>query len=170
MNQQSEHLSNAQIEDYGKRPFGAGPDQSDEVDQHLADCSSCRSRLLDFQRTHLGLLKDPKQSAGSEQLADPKVNTASTSECPGEDDLRRLAAGLCSDELAGKLIQHAAGCDHCGHLLKIYSEDFSDEFTPEQQGVLADLKSASPSWQKKVAKKIINLQEPDSEKNAPGNE
>ena len=153
MTEQSEHLSNAQIENYGNQSSGAGPDadQRDEnqrVDAHLADCPSCRSRLLDFHRTHFALLADSK-------LADPQLTTASTPDCPSEDALRQLAAGLCSDALATTLTHHAATCDHCGPLLRTYTEDFSDDFSPEEQAVLANLQSSSASWQKNTARQML---------------
>ncbi|HEY2913111.1 MAG TPA: hypothetical protein VGK21_07110, partial [Candidatus Angelobacter sp.] len=135
MNQRSEHLSNAQIEQYGKRASGAGPETEAWVETHLDDCSSCRSRVLEFQRTQFALLPDSK------------VTTVSSPNCPSEDDLRTLAAGLCSDSLASELTAHAAACGHCGPLLQEYQEDFSDDVTPEEQTALAQLRSASPAWQ-----------------------
>jgi tetratricopeptide (TPR) repeat protein len=156
VNQQSEHLSKAQIENYGDRSSGEGPeqDQRDDdqrnddqwVEAHVAECSSCRGRLLDFQRAHLALLRDP---------ANAQVNTASTPDCPSEDDLRQLAAGLCSEAAATQLTHHAASCDHCGPLLRAFTEDFSDDFTPEQQAVLDKLQSSSASWQKKTARQMM---------------
>ena len=56
MNQQSEHLSSAQIEDYGAHTPGEGLDGDIAVEKHLADCPSCRSRVLEFQRRRLGLI------------------------------------------------------------------------------------------------------------------
>ena len=106
MKQQSEHLSNAQIEQYGKRASGAGSETEDWVEQHLADCPSCRSRVLDFQRTRFALLPDPK------------VITVSSSNCPSEADLRNLAAGLYPDPKASQLKAHAATCGRCGPLLQ----------------------------------------------------
>jgi len=50
VNQQSEHLSNAQIEEYGSPASGAGAETEERVEQHLADCPSCRSRVLEFQQ------------------------------------------------------------------------------------------------------------------------
>jgi hypothetical protein len=108
--------------------------------------------VLDFQRTRLA------------PQADPQVKQASTPECPSENDLRQLAAGLCSDDIAATLTYHAATCDHCGPLLKAYTEDFSDDFSPEEQAILDKLQSGSQGWQKKMAKKIADSQKPDSEK------
>lgn len=144
MNQQSEHLSNAQIEEYGSQVSGMEPETEEWMERHLADCSSCRSRVLDFQRTQFAL------------LLDPKVKTVPTSACPSEDDLRDLAAGLCSEPIAQKLNAHASTCNHCGPLLREYKEDFSDNFTPEEQAVLNQLKSASPKWQRQTAKEMLN--------------
>lgn len=143
MNQQSEHLSSAQIEEYGSQASGAGPETEEWVERHLADCPSCRSRVLDFRRTQFDLLPDPK------------VNTVPTSNCPSEDDLRNLAAGLCSDPIALKLTAHAATCDRCGPLLREYREDFSDDFTPEEQAVLNNLQSSSVAWQENTAREML---------------
>jgi Tetratricopeptide repeat len=160
VNQQSEHLSNAQIESYGDRSSGAGPEQDqqvevEQVETHLADCPSCRTRLLDFQRAHLDLLAD-RTPAGTNLSADIRVNAASTPACPSEDDLRELAAGLSPEAVAFSLIQHAATCDHCGPLLRTYTEDFSDDSNAEEQAVLDQLKSASAKWQKQTARRMLD--------------
>jgi tetratricopeptide (TPR) repeat protein len=143
VNQQSEHLSNAQIEQYGKRASGAEPETEAWVEQHLDDCSSCRSRVLDFQRTRFALLPDPK------------VNKVSTSGCPSEDDLRNLAAGLCAEPIANKLKAHAATCHRCGPLLQEYTEDFSDESSPEEQAFLSQLRTASPEFHEQKAREMF---------------
>jgi cytochrome c-type biogenesis protein CcmH/NrfG len=141
--QQSEHLSNAQIEQYGKRASGAGSETEDWVEQHLADCPSCRSRVLDFQRTRFALLPDPK------------VNKVSTSDCSSEADLRNLAAGLYPDPKASQLKAHAATCGRCGPLLQEYIEDFSDESSPEEQAFLDQLRSASPEFRQQKAREMF---------------
>src|SRR5262249_37122500 len=60
------------------------------------------------------------------------VNTATTSACPHESDLRDLAAGLCPEPAASRLTQHAATCDRCGVLLRSYAEDFSADLRSEE--------------------------------------
>jgi hypothetical protein len=266
--EQSEHLSDAQIENYGNRTSGAGPEarqgddrqrsaeehlsdrRSDDknaadrsmvdqpsndeltdgrlthdqrgntqlsddqrVEAHLADCASCRNRVLDFHRSHFSLLAQPARAnsafpsprladssladsslsdsmfAGSrladvkptdsaladskfanpKSPADAQVRTAPTQECPSDDALRQLAAGLTSDTtaigdaLATKLLQHAATCSHCGPLLQSYTELFSDDFTPEEQATLNNLQSASIAWQINTARQMLQargVQEP----------
>src|SRR5262249_21155195 len=145
VNEQSEHLSDAQVEDYGESSSGAGA-EAEEVERHLADCPACRDRLLRLQRARMGLLGEsgragssptisagsPKLS-GSSSLADQNVNTATTSACPHESDLRDLAAGLCPEPAASRLTQHAATCDRCGVLLRSYAEDFSADLSEDER-------------------------------------
>ena len=223
--EQSEHLSNAQIENYGIRTSGAGPEaaQRDEhqranhqsiddqpindqsisdrqiddqrVEAHLADCASCRNRLLGFHRSlFTGVADSPEADpSGNDTLpsdyspsdqrsadaklegsrptgsaladskfanpndpVDPQVRTAPTPECPSTEALRELAAGLTPDDLAAKLTHHAATCDHCGPLLRAFTEDFSDDFSPEEQAVLNNLQSASADWQRNTAREMLN--------------
>ena len=143
MNQQSEHLSNAQIEQYGKRASGAGPETEAWVETHLDDCPSCRSRVLEFQRTQFALLPNPK------------VNTVSSSNCPSEEDLRNLAAGLHAEPIAKKLKAHVSNCERCGPLLQEYIEDFSDESSPEEQAFLNQLRTASPEYRQQKAREML---------------
>ncbi|HEU4415334.1 MAG TPA: hypothetical protein VFT65_11175, partial [Candidatus Angelobacter sp.] len=149
MNDQSEHLSNAQVEGYGNRTLATGAEQlpaqnqAEELEQHLAVCASCRARVLHFQRTHLALLPDDT------------MKTAPTADCPSEDDLRNLAAGLTSEPLAATLLQHASTCDHCGSLLRTFSESFSDEFTAEEKQAIASQRASSVSWQRETARKML---------------
>ncbi len=144
MDEQSLHLSNAQIEQYGKTSSATGPEAGQQIETHLADCPACRGRVLVSQRARFAL------------MGDSPVNTAPLSnrpgpQCPSEDELRNLAAGLCSPEQATKLTEHAAQCDHCGPLLRMYTEDFSEELGKEDQAVLGKLRSSSAGWQKKLA-------------------
>lgn len=148
MNQLSEHLSSAQIQQYGKRASGGGPETEEWVEKHLADCPFCRSRVLEFRRTQFALLPDLK------------VTTIPTSECLSEDEVRNLAAGLCAEPIAQKLKLHASTCDHCGPLLREYTEDLSDNFTPEEQAILNQLSSTSPTWHRQTAKEMLKQATP----------
>jgi tetratricopeptide (TPR) repeat protein len=84
------------------------------------------------------------------------VRTAPTPECPSDDALRQLAAGLTPDDAAPALTRHAATCDHCGPLLRTFTEDFSYDFSPEERSILERLKSASPAWQRQTARKMLH--------------
>jgi len=141
VNRQSEHLSIAQIEEYGRQASAARPETAEWVEKHLADCPLCRGHVLDFQRTRFG---------------SAKVNTVSTANCPSEDDLRSLAAGICTDLITVELTAHATKCDRCRLLLFKYIEEFSDELTLEQNAVLNGLNSATPKWQQQTARQMLN--------------
>lgn len=148
MEQPFEHLSDAQIEHYGEEIAGAGPDQNEKLEAHLADCPGCRIRVLAFHRARF------TPGSTHESMTESSFSTVRRPDCPPEDDLRSLAAGLTPPDQATQLIQHAAQCDHCGHILSMYTEDFSDDLSAEDQALLAQLKSASPKWQKKLVRDL----------------
>jgi len=58
-------------------------------------------------------------------------------------------------EKASGIIQHAAECPHCARILRTFSEDFSDDLTPEELASekewMSQLNSSSPKWQKDMA-------------------
>lgn len=177
MNQRSEHLSDAQVEDYGDLTSGAGPDADSRVEKHLAECQSCRGRVLQFQRIRMGLLAESnpigsRLTASSEKpeavksnlLGDPTVKTAPSPDCPMESDIRDLAAGLLSGAQASALTQHASVCDRCGPLLRIHTADFSGELDQEEQAALdqAQLESASLEWQRQTARKMMRAAEAEA--------
>lgn len=196
--QQFEHLTDAQIEHYGDRTSGEGPNQKGlEIDQaietHLADCAGCRIRVLEFHRSRFGLMSHPSSSApsnpGSRSQGDPESSRSAetepggksslsptnldllylgrsdehrpTPDCPTADSLRNLAAGLSSPSESATLTQHAAQCLHCGPILRAYTEDFSDELSPEDQQLIAQLKSSSEEWQRDLARKMAAAKNPD---------
>ena len=128
VDQQFEHLSDAQIENYWNWNTGAEPD--DVIESHLAICSECRSRVLRSSRSQLGLV--------SSQPAQPRGP-----DCPQEAALLDLAAGLTPPADASRLIQHAAHCDRCGSILRGYTEDFSEDLSPEAEALLQQLKNAA---------------------------
>jgi CHAT domain-containing protein len=123
------------------------------ADSKLADAKSADSKVEGA--------KPPDSALADSKFANPKyqvqtqVRTAPTPECPSDDDLRQLAAGLSPDDAAPALTRHAATCNHCGPLLRTYTEIFSDDFTPEEQAALANLKSSSAAWQKSTAREML---------------
>ncbi|HEU5414578.1 MAG TPA: tetratricopeptide repeat protein, partial [Candidatus Angelobacter sp.] len=138
-------------EHYGDRTSGEGPNQNGlDVDQaietHLAACDGCRTRVLEFHRSRFGAMSDPFPSAAWQ-------SHPPTAECPSEDALCKLAAGLSSAD-AARITRHAAQCPHCGPILRAYTEDFSDDLTPEDQALLSKLQSSTPEWQKKMAQQM----------------
>ena len=146
MDQQFEHLSDAQIEHYGDRT-GAGPNQPDSdqaMETHLSSCEACRARVLAFHRSRFGLMQGPNSTSPE----------SATPDCPSEDTLRKLAVGLAAPADSAALMQHAAQCDHCGPILRAYTEDLSDELSAADQALLNQINSASASWQNKIARQM----------------
>ncbi len=139
MNQEFEHLSDAQIENYGAPNHPAGEDQA--VETHLAACAGCRTRLLTFHRTRLGL------------MIDLPVKAARRPDCPPEDSLRNLAAGIAPAADATRLTAHAAQCDYCGPILRAYFEDFSDDLSADEQALLTRA-ALSPARRQNIAQQL----------------
>ena len=82
------------------------------------------------------------------------------SDGPSEDDLRHLAAGIIDPDKALVMTQHVAQCPHCAPILRAFTEDFSDDLTPDEtkaeSDIFAQLRSATPQWQKEMAAKALN--------------
>jgi hypothetical protein len=137
-----EHLSNAQIEQYGTDSF-SDPSNAPAMEAHLEDCADCRNRVLEHQRARFAL------------LANDSVKAVPTGGCVSEDELRKLAAGVIAPEQALTMTHHVAQCEHCAPILRAFAEDFSDDLSPEEikseNEMLAQLKSSSAKWQKHVA-------------------
>jgi tetratricopeptide (TPR) repeat protein len=147
VDQQFEHLSDAQIENYGNRT-GAGPNQPDNdqaIETHLSSCEACRARLLAFHRSRFSLTSTQRS---------PSPDFPATADCPSEDSLRSLVAGLAIPGDSAALMQHIAQCDHCGPILRAYTEDFSDELSASDAALLNQINSASLSWQNKIARQL----------------
>ena len=149
MNQATDHLTNAQIENYVSQEGTAqNPDaQRLQLEAHLADCESCLGRVLDAERIRLGLLE------GDRMRKTPYPG------CPAEETLQELAAGIAPSEMVEATSEHAAHCDFCGPLLARYMREFSDSLEEEDAALLAQLKSSKPGWQKKFVRKHIKVAE-----------
>ena len=75
--------------------------------------------------------------------------------CPDNDVLQELAAGILSPAMAEQTMLHAAECKSCGRILKQYLTEFSDEQSPENLAILKQLQSSKPSWQKKLVRELM---------------
>ena len=69
-----EHLSNAQLEQYGTDSFPGTSDDAHIVEAHLENCDYCRSRVLEHQRARFGFLADSPVEPGSKP--DPALSSA----------------------------------------------------------------------------------------------
>ena len=88
---------------------------------------------------------------GSLKLGERAMRQA---DCPSDEDLRSLAAGILPCEQAERYMLHAANCDHCGPALKDLAEDFADELSSEEQSTLLSLRSSRTDWQRPLAERL----------------
>lgn len=75
--------------------------------------------------------------------------------CPDDDVLQELAAGILAPALAEQTMLHVADCKVCGPALRRYITEFSEEQSPENTAVLQRLQSSKPQWQKRLVRKLI---------------
>ena len=78
------------------------------------------------------------------------MNVPPRQNCPDEEVLQELAAGIGSPELAHQTMQHVARCSTCSAALRRYVNEFSDEQSPENVAILNQLQSSKPEWQKRL--------------------
>jgi hypothetical protein len=116
-----EHLSDAQLEHYGTDSTTSISDDAQRIEAHLEDCADCRSRVLEHQRARFGL------------ATDAAVQAIGQSGCASEDDLPNVAAGIAPGDRALIHIRHAAQCTRCGTILRQFTEDFSEDITPDER-------------------------------------
>ena len=144
MTQQTEHLTDTQVSRYWEQDSGGGLDaERSRVEKHLQDCESCLRRLLQTQRIQLGLRESGPMSATPHP------------DCPGEEILQEIAAGLTSAEMSEYHTRHISSCDYCGPVLKRYLHEFSTETNPEDEALLAELQTSTPKWQKEFVSRHV---------------
>jgi tetratricopeptide (TPR) repeat protein len=134
-----------------------------EAQQHLSGCAVCQSVARKYTKADSllrGLSSGNKglrnvdvgngASDGEGALDGPKRGT----DCPAEQSWPNLAAGLIKEDEAARYVSHAAQCDWCGPQLKEAMEDLTQPVTAEEQEALEKLPSASPGWQRAMARKM----------------
>ena len=75
--------------------------------------------------------------------------------CPDNDVLQELAAGILAPAKAEQTMLHVAECKFCAPTLRQYLKEFSEEQSPENIAILKDLQSSKPAWQKKLVRESI---------------
>ena len=113
------HLTDQQIERY-VREIIHPPKDDRQFEAHIAQCESCRLRLLEAERNSLGLRGPVKRSVAG-------------SGCPSEDGLQAFAAGVCNPGDTAIILDHVAGCDHCAPLLQEYLAAIQEDLEVEEE-------------------------------------
>src|SRR4051812_43558426 len=104
-----------------------------EAERHLEVCEACTRKVSEYRSV-------------MERLSHGVVSEAASPwpDCPQDHDVDwyEVAAGLWPESKANQLILHAALCEHCGPLLRA-ATSVADEATPEEEKLLAELKTPS---------------------------
>jgi CHAT domain-containing protein len=108
-----------------------------EAARHLAACEACLAEVGRRRRVQ-------DQIISLRSGATP----AGSGPCPGEELWGQFVSGSISDADATALVEHAATCDRCGHVLaELKNTGEGDESEP---GVMA-LNSSAAGWQRSMA-------------------
>ncbi|HEY1938095.1 MAG TPA: CHAT domain-containing protein [Candidatus Angelobacter sp.] len=75
--------------------------------------------------------------------------------CPDDELLQEVAAGIGSSELAQQTMSHVARCSTCAAVLRRYIKEFSDEQSPEDAAIIKQLQSSRPQWQKRLVRELV---------------
>jgi len=81
-----------------------------------------------------------------------------TTECPPDEAWFDLASGIPREDL-NFLLQHSAGCDHCGPLLRDALAVVSGDISSDEARLLSAQESARPQWQSSLAEKLRGMRE-----------
>lgn len=112
---------------------------------HFAVCDTCREQFV-------GLVRLDDQLKGARS-----VESVALGDCPAETVWGEITAGLTDPEETLKYIEHASRCDQCGPRLRAAVGELVDlnaEETDEERKQIANLASARPEWQLRLAERI----------------
>jgi CHAT domain-containing protein len=83
------------------------------------------------------------------------MNAPQHRQCPADEVLQELAAGIGSPEMAEQAMWHASQCEFCGPALRRYVREFSGEESPENTRILQQLQSSTPAWQRRLVRDVV---------------
>src|ERR1700722_219023 len=101
---------------------------ADDILRHFSSCEACGRRVseqVDFRRK----LSQLRSSARSPMNSD----------CPDPEELWELSCRVLSPERSIACLEHTAACDHCSYVLRLATEEFDRELSPEQETLLSEL-------------------------------
>jgi len=83
------------------------------------------------------------------------MNAPRRPNCPDDEVIQELAAGILSPAMAEQTMHHVARCNTCGAALRRYIREFSEEQSPDDIAILHQLESSKPQWQKRLVRELI---------------
>jgi CHAT domain-containing protein len=115
----------------------------DDVQRHVESCPDCNLRVQMHRSAQNELFR----------IRD-RADVSSGPDCVAESAWLQLAAGVLPETRARDLLKHASQCGHCGPLLKDAMNTLSDDVTPQEEQMLASLKSTKSDWQRGMAQTL----------------
>jgi tetratricopeptide (TPR) repeat protein len=139
---------------------GVDPDR-DQAKAHAEGCGVCGPRLRDHRSVQARL----------RSMVSPVVSQRKF-DCPAEEKWTAIAGGVSPAAEAKPMLEHASRCDYCGPLLRAATEDLNPEISDEEEEFIRRLPSASPEWQRDLARKMTAGSAPRAGEKvtAPGSE
>jgi CHAT domain-containing protein/tetratricopeptide (TPR) repeat protein len=147
---EEKHLSGEQIERLMEAQL-SGPASHvqdgllSEAQNHLATCATCEKLVAMYQEFYRTLSRVGRATSGS-----------ATSNCPSEQSLNELAAGVIPVEQQGIILSHVIECDRCGRVLRGAVDELREEVTPDEVSIIRSLKSNDPQWQQELANRLAS--------------
>jgi CHAT domain-containing protein len=80
--------------------------------------------------------------------------TSRTSQCPENEIILQLAAGVLKSEQSEAVLKHVVSCDHCGQALRQAAVDFQEDATESEQALLAQLKTSKSGAQAQLSRRL----------------
>ena len=96
----------------------------------------------------------------------PGLNPNQPLDCPDPLVWYEIASGELAAEPTQRFIQHATDCEHCGRRLGDAVSDLNKETTAAEAKQIADLQSARPEWQQRLAHRIAGTLTPETKQGA----
>ena len=121
-------------------------DQLADIRLHLSECDECRVLVTDLETV-----------AGRRMKGMSNSQVRRGPDCPPEEQWPLLAAELLPSKDAAACAEHAANCDHCGRLLREAVEDCSEDHSPEEDALIANLTASQTRGRRQLAAKLSDL-------------
>ena len=139
------HLSEEQLFLLSERSTSAHQEEvpgAIEWIEHIGHCELCNKRMS-AQR---------ELAATLAQLRMARMSL--TPQCHSDEVFLKLSAGLLPDSEKNTLLWHIAQCDKCAETLRKAIEITSDVLTPQEEEIVAGLRTSDSRWQRTMAQEL----------------
>lgn len=146
MNEEEKHLDPEQLEMLLEKPTGSDEERGVKLAaarQHLAVCTACQKLVFMYEQTGRDL---DELKTDRPQLRTPQ--------CPDEQVIWELAAGILSPEQSEYVLKHVVSCDYCGPAFRQALADSNEDPSESENAILSQLETAKPARQATLAMRL----------------